>query len=38
MTGCSCKQVIAAQDLGKGHTKHGCSIGAMDERVALVNP
>jgi hypothetical protein len=36
--GCSCAQIIAALGLGKGHTKHGCSISAMDEWVALVNP
>jgi len=35
--GCSCEQIIAAQDLGKGHTKFGCSISVMDEWVALVN-
>ena len=33
--GCSCEQIITALDLGKGHTKHGCSISAMDEWVAL---
>jgi hypothetical protein len=36
--GCSCQQIIAALGLGQGHTKHGCSISAMDEWVALVNP
>ena len=36
--GCSCEQIIAAQGLGKGHTKFGCSISAMDDWVALVNP
>jgi hypothetical protein len=35
--GCSCEQIIAAQGLGEGHTKHGCSISAMDEWIALVN-
>ncbi len=34
--GCSCEQIIAALGLGQGHTKHGCSISAMDEWVALV--
>ncbi len=34
--GCSCEQIIAAQGLGRGHTKHGCSISAMDDWVALV--
>ena len=33
--GCSCGQIIAALELGKGHTKHGCSISAMDGWVAL---
>lgn len=28
--GCSCEQIIDAQKLGKGHTKFGCSIGAME--------
>ena len=36
--GCSCEQIIEAQGLGKGHTKFGCSIGAMDAWVRLVNP
>jgi len=36
--GCSCTQIIAAQGLGKGHMKFGCSIGAMDGWVMLVNP
>ena len=31
-------QIIAALGLGKGHTKFGVSIGAMDEWVAQVNP
>jgi len=35
--GCSCEQIIAAQGLGNGHTKFGCSISAMDDWVALVN-
>jgi len=35
-TGCSCEQIIAALGLGAGHTKHGCSISAMDEWVAFV--
>ena len=34
--GCSCEQIIAAQGLGEGHTKYGCSISAMDDWVALV--
>ena len=35
--GCSCEQIIAAQGLGNGHTKFGCSISAMDDWVALVS-
>ncbi len=35
--GCSCEQIIEAQGLGKGHTKHGCSNGAMKHWVRLVN-
>jgi hypothetical protein len=37
--GCSCEQIIDQLGLGKGHTKHGCSISAMDEWVEHVkNP
>lgn len=36
--GCSCEQIILAQELGKGHTRYGCSLSAMEEWVALVNP
>jgi predicted extracellular nuclease len=36
--GCSCEQIIAAQGLGNGHEKFGCSGGEMEEWVALVNP
>jgi hypothetical protein len=36
--GCSCEQIIAAQGLGGGHTKHGCSISVMDDWVELVTP
>ncbi len=36
--GCSCEQIIAAQSLGQGHSRFGCSIGAMRDWVALVNP
>jgi len=36
--GCSCEQIIAAQGLGDGHTKFGCSISAMDDWVELVTP
>jgi len=34
--GCSCTQIIAAQGLGNGHSKFGCSIGAMDNWVRLM--
>lgn len=34
--GCSCEQIIAAQGLGNGHSKFGCSISAMEDWVALV--
>lgn len=27
--GCNCAQIIEALHLGKGHTRHGCSIGIM---------
>jgi predicted extracellular nuclease len=36
--GCSCEQIIQAQGLGNGHTKFGCSIGAMDNWIELVTP
>ena len=36
--GCSAAQIIAGLGLGKGHTKFGVSINAMDEWVAQVNP
>ena len=35
--GCSCEQIIAAQGLGKGHEKYGCSLGEMEEWVEYVN-
>ena len=35
--GCSCEQIIAAQGLGKGHTKFGCSIGAMENWIDMVH-
>ncbi len=35
--GCSCEQIIEAQGLGKGHTKFGCSNGAMLNWVDLVS-
>ncbi len=36
--GCSCEQIIDALGLGNGHTKHGCSVGAMRNWVDMVNP
>lgn len=36
--GCSCEQIIEAQGLGYGLTKHGCSISVMDDWVELVTP
>ncbi len=35
--GCSCEQIIDEQDLGEGHTKYGCSIGAMKRWVESVD-
>jgi len=37
LAGCSCEQIIDMQKLGDGHTKHGCSISAMDDWVDVVN-
>jgi hypothetical protein len=34
--GCSCAQIVAAEGLGKGHSKFGCSIGVMDNWVRKV--
>jgi len=34
--GCSCEQIIEAQELGNGHRKFGCSLGEMEEWVELV--
>ncbi|HET6629864.1 MAG TPA: hypothetical protein VFG91_08810, partial [Woeseiaceae bacterium] len=36
--GCSCAQIIAAQGLGTGHSKFGCSLGVMRHWVSLVSP
>lgn len=36
--GCSCEQIIAAQGLGQGHVRFGCSNSAMLDWVALVSP
>ena len=35
--GCSCEQIIEAQELGEGHRKFGCSVGEMQEWVDLVS-
>lgn len=32
--GCSCEQIIDALSLGKGHTKFGCSISAMEDWIS----
>ena len=34
--GCSCAQIVAAEGLGEGHSKFGCSIGVMDNWVRKV--
>lgn len=34
--GCNCKQIIDALGLGQGHSKFGCSIGAMNQWLAFV--
>ena len=34
--GCSCEQIIEAQELGNGHRKFGCSVGEMEEWAELV--
>jgi hypothetical protein len=36
--GCSCEQIVEEQGLGNGHTKFGCSIGAMENWISLMNP
>ena len=35
--GCSCAQIIAALNIGKGHSKFGCSNGIMDRWVKKVS-
>jgi hypothetical protein len=34
--GCSCEQIIEMMALGWGHTKFGCSTGAMLQWIAMV--
>ena len=36
--GCSCEQIIEELHLGKGHTKFGCSLGAMRRWIDGVSP
>jgi len=36
--GCSCEQIVDALGLGQGHTKFGCSISAMEDFIAQVQP
>lgn len=31
--GCSCEQIVTSMELGKGHSKHGCSTGVMDKFI-----
>lgn len=35
--GCSCDQIIAALELGKGHVKFGCSRGALEDWIEELN-
>ena len=35
--GCSCTQIIAALELGEGHSKFGCSISAMDDWLVFAS-
>ena len=35
--GCSCEQIVEAQQLGEGHMKFGCSISAMQDWVDIVD-
>ena len=35
--GCSCEQIIEVLGLGKGHSKFGCSISAMEDFIAQVD-
>jgi hypothetical protein len=34
--GCSCDQIISESGLGAGHTKFGCSIGAMEQWIGAL--
>lgn len=36
-SGCSCEQIIDLLDLGMGHVRHGCSIGAMEQWIGVSN-
>lgn len=36
--GCSCEQIIKEFGLGKGHTKFGCSISAMEDWIEYIQP
>jgi len=35
--GCGCDQIIAIMSLGDGHTKHGCSQGAISDFLDFIN-
>lgn len=36
--GCSCEQIIEARNLGKGHSKFGCSTGVMNSWINSISP
>jgi len=36
--GCSCEQIIDELALGQGHVKFGCSTGAMEDWISMVQP
>lgn len=36
--GCSCEQIIDALHLGAGHSKFGCSLGAMRRWIMMASP
>ena len=35
--GCSCEQIIDALDLGIGHTRYGCSSGAIEDWIEVID-
>ncbi|MCP4900321.1 MAG: hypothetical protein GY906_25415, partial [bacterium] len=34
--GCSCEQIVEEEGLGNGHTKFGCSLGAMRNWIEAI--